>query len=51
MARQIALTYQPPSTAVLEARIHELEIRLARLTNLVETLTGAPEGSRAGAPL
>ncbi|WP_449063165.1 hypothetical protein [Planomonospora algeriensis] len=43
MARQIAMTYQPLSTAGLEARIHDLEIRLAHLTELVETLMHEPE--------
>ncbi|GIH80082.1 hypothetical protein Plo01_65110 [Planobispora longispora] len=42
MPRQIALTYQPPSTAALEARIRDLETRVAHLTALVEALTHAP---------
>ncbi|MBG0822684.1 hypothetical protein HS048_18265 [Planomonospora sp. ID91781] len=43
MARQIAMAYQPPSTVGLEARIHDLEIRLAHLTDLVETLMHEPD--------
>ncbi|MEU4541516.1 hypothetical protein AB0G15_42480 [Streptosporangium sp. NPDC023825] len=42
MARQIAMTYQPPSVAGLEARIHDLEIQVTHLTELVEALIQAP---------
>ncbi|WP_440072865.1 hypothetical protein [Streptosporangium sp. OZ121] len=43
MSRQIAMTYQPLSTAGLEARIHDLEIQVAHLTELVEALTQEAE--------
>ncbi|MGC5015704.1 hypothetical protein ACLQ2R_33495 [Streptosporangium sp. DT93] len=43
MARQIAMTYRPPSAAGLEARIHNLEIQVAHLTELVEALTQEPK--------
>ncbi len=38
MVRQIAMTYQSLSTAGLEARVHDLEIQVAHLTELVEAM-------------
>lgn len=40
MGRQIAEGFRPPSLAELEARLHELEMQVARLTKIVAQLTG-----------
>jgi len=39
MTRQIALGYQPPQTAALEARIEVLEARVAALTRALQVLS------------
>ncbi|WP_158088845.1 hypothetical protein [Thermoactinospora rubra] len=38
MTRQIAIQYQAPTTADLEARVRSLEIKVAHLSETVETL-------------
>ncbi|GAA1507799.1 hypothetical protein GCM10009677_45590 [Sphaerisporangium rubeum] len=43
MPRQIA-AYQPPSSMELEARVHNLELQVAHLTEAVRSLT-AVDGS------
>ncbi|MEO3812649.1 hypothetical protein ABGB17_26915 [Sphaerisporangium sp. B11E5] len=47
MPRQIA-AYQPPSSMELEARVHNLELQVAHLTEAVRSLT-ARDGTPARA--
>ncbi|MDH2426262.1 hypothetical protein [Sphaerisporangium sp. TRM90804] len=48
MPRQIA-TYQPASAVELEARVHNLEVQVAHLTETVRSLTAASgEGGATG---
>ncbi|MFC6082568.1 hypothetical protein [Sphaerisporangium aureirubrum] len=47
MPRQIA-AYQPPSSMELEARVHNLELQVAHLTETVRSLTTSDGGSARG---
>ncbi|MEV4295306.1 hypothetical protein [Microbispora rosea] len=46
MSRQIADGYQAPTLLELEARVRGLETQVARLTELVKTLSGQNRESR-----
>ncbi|MFC4057605.1 hypothetical protein ACFOWE_04830 [Planomonospora corallina] len=47
MPRQIAMSFQAPSTIELEVRVLDLEARVAYLTKLVETLSREHEDARS----
>jgi hypothetical protein len=50
MTRQLAVGTTPPSPAVLENRIRELEARTARLTEVIRLLTHAMENHPLAGP-
>lgn len=50
MTRQIGPQYQEPSRPALEERVHDLEARVAALTDAMAVLTRALEGGPLAEP-